>query len=889
MSSNLSIKLPGNDEEFERWCLWLAREKYGPDVFLYTRKKQHGIDIYWQRRGKYFVIQCKQRSAPDPAELIRSFEADFETARNYFGTDMEQFVFAATISLEQANKDVRRENGNTESLLGAIGRLGSTHNVSNICWHWDGIESDIADSPFLVAHLLGQEKGGELINEDFFADQVKKHDSDIDLKNAFYGGKKAAQWNGIVKQLDAPRQAYQGAMQAIENSFRNDNAVAALIKGDGGCGKSILLRRLAHDLCADYTVYWLESDIQGFLDCEWPYDVLKHGNAGSPPKYLIFLEDWYQNVENSGLQSEAGVLLAKVNKTSHVRLVIGDRKAKLGTKKTYEAQVSSASIFELSASENISLLDTIFTKMPEWKSLANLKQIENAANATLFQLLFIFQHAEDRSGDITDIYKRIFISDCRELLARSTAFWQGMTKAIFFYANLYVHEGVVVSVEFLRDLAAHFGECPIPERYSTSNEKLLYDNILMKYFGLNTTKKKNAGVINLFRFHHDTMADSGWMLLGDFVAEQYDEATLQAVLEYFKDEYPWIVGPIYYRQTLQPGNKGMEAARRYLNMNHPENNQNAFTDCLQKLRDEELAKNKARIYLSDKSPWENYTAFTVCLDLLKAEELAKIKARAYLSIENPWATPEAFTACLSLLKTEELAKSKARLFLYTKDPWKIRGAFVVCLNLVRDEKLGVDHAVFILLNRQKFNSDHHWTLLFRSLIVLCDKPEHRHLVALVANAIIANKHSSFFRYRQLLKIPLFHVPQWVEASEQNISNWPKLNPNNPEQPLVNRNTMYSITIGYIEKLESIEAMCLGLIRNWKFELRIKQKHQAYLIRCLAHPAIQRDDKLRLEIIAICKEILNCVTQPPLIINEGTRFWLESIVECNQFPEWSYEN
>jgi hypothetical protein len=80
-------------------------------------------------------------------------------------------------------------------------------------------------------------------------------------------------------------------------------------------------------------------------------------------------------------------------------------------------------------------------------------------------------------------------------------------------------------------------------------------------------------------------------------------------------------------------------------------------------------------------------------------------------------------------------------------------------------------------------------------------------------------------------------------------------------------------------------MCLGILRNWQFELRIEQKHQAYFIRCLAHPAIQQNHKLQSEVIAICKTILNDKSQPPLMIKDGTRNWLQNIAENNLFPKW----
>jgi hypothetical protein len=145
-----------------------------------------------------------------------------------------------------------------------------------------------------------------------------------------------------------------------------------------------------------------------------------------------------------------------------------------------------------------------------------------------------------------------------------------------------------------------------------------------------------------------------------------------------------------------------------------------------------------------------------------------------------------------------------------------------------------------------------------------------------------------YRYGQLLKIPLFDIPQWLQSTEHSIRNWNKLNSKNHQRPWINRNALNSITISYKKKPELLEGMCLGMIRNWRFELLIQQKHQSYFIRCLAHPAIQRNRKLRQEIIAICKEILHDHTQLQLILNEGTRFWLENIVENNKFPEWDFE-
>jgi hypothetical protein len=116
------------------------------------------------------------------------------------------------------------------------------------------------------------------------------------------------------------------------------------------------------------------------------------------------------------------LLLNKVSRTNTVRLVIGDRFARGNRKKAYAAYISKQKTFELTANENLSLLKTIFTQMPEWQEKATDEQIEQSANASLFQLLFIFQYAENMDGDIITNYQRIFDSDCSALLIRTSYF-----------------------------------------------------------------------------------------------------------------------------------------------------------------------------------------------------------------------------------------------------------------------------------------------------------------------------------------------------------------------------------------------------------------------------------------------------------------------------------
>src|SRR5579871_951750 len=121
-------------KKFEHFCKWIARDIYGPNVFLYERHNQNGIDIYWTDKGKYYVIQSKQRSEPNPSELISGLEHDFERAKSFFGSDLKQFVFATTASLEISSSLVKRSNGMTESLSDVCNRLSYENNIDIINW-----------------------------------------------------------------------------------------------------------------------------------------------------------------------------------------------------------------------------------------------------------------------------------------------------------------------------------------------------------------------------------------------------------------------------------------------------------------------------------------------------------------------------------------------------------------------------------------------------------------------------------------------------------------------------------------------------------------------------------------------------------------------------------
>ena len=157
------------------------------------------------------------------------------------------------------------------------------------------------------------------------------------------------------------RQHYADMCQTIAKSFADtysDMPVAAVVRGAGGSGKSVLLRRLALDFRNEYTVYWIADNAEDFLENEWLYDI----DNNPTEKYLLMLEDWYRNFASTGDRATANRLLQKLKGKTNVRLVIGDRPAQ----DTYYPKTDRI-IFDLKSEENGALLSHIINIIPEWK------------------------------------------------------------------------------------------------------------------------------------------------------------------------------------------------------------------------------------------------------------------------------------------------------------------------------------------------------------------------------------------------------------------------------------------------------------------------------------------------------------------------------------------
>lgn len=369
-----SIPLPKTDDEFERICLLIARDRYGPEFYRYARpgQKQHGIDIYTYYRGR--CLQCKlHKKSTSNSKLIVELRDSLAMAKQKFD-NLKQFIFAVSLETTPVLQDECTKLSDDE--------------VQVIPWFWNQLQEDIAQSKWLLRYCLGYEAGAQWIYDDFLDRENKIGKEQGWQPIHFYSSNTHVQWYGLLQNWDAPRHHLKDIRETIANSFAHaysDMPVAAVVRGEGGSGKSVLLRRLALDLRYEYTIYWIADNATDFLNNELLYDVENHPTE----RYLLVIEDWYRNFASTGDQKTALRLLQKIKLMPNVRLLIGDRPAPF----TYYLKADDI-MFDLKSDENAYLISFIMDIIPEWRFKFLGEEKVQLLKTGLFQVLFVYQYSD---------------------------------------------------------------------------------------------------------------------------------------------------------------------------------------------------------------------------------------------------------------------------------------------------------------------------------------------------------------------------------------------------------------------------------------------------------------------------------------------------------------
>jgi len=484
------IPIPSNFDEFERLCLLVARERYGAHYYRYGRRgqKQFGIDIYSAYHDGRF-LQCKLHDEKvTDAKLSAELEKDLGEAKTKF-SGLKEFIFVVSVDSRPGLQDLCRNLSNKKMKV--------------IPWFWNQIQEDISRSKWLLRYCLDIEPGGQWISKHFIDQEKTKGDALRWEPIQFYTSNTHMQWYGVAKKWDAPRTNYPDICSSITDSFDDlyiDMPVAAVVTGEGGSGKSILLRRIALELKDKFTIYWIEDNISDFLSNEWSYDIDRNPNEN----YLLIIEDWYRNVLRIDDSRAASSLIQKTRKKTNVRLLIGDR---MSSPHSYPKP--KGAVYQLCAGENEDLMTHIIGLIPEWVDKFSGEQVNQLSKLGLFQMLFVYQYAE--SNQVTpkalNYFHELVQSDFKRLYQRESKFYKGLSKAIQFYGNIYTRFAITLTPESVVTCAEYYSQSDRSYSLQAGAERLLLDPIIKRYFGLS--------ILGKMRFLHDTLADEGWSQLED--------------------------------------------------------------------------------------------------------------------------------------------------------------------------------------------------------------------------------------------------------------------------------------------------------------------------------------------------------------------------------------
>jgi len=255
------------------------------------------------------------------------------------------------------------------------------------------------------------------------------------------------QWVGVINNWDYPRLITEKIIDEIKSAFEWDSAVASVIHGAGGCGKSTFLRRLAIRCVNErFVVLWVNSLSELFQN-----DL---NNFVSTLKYLIIIEDWSIYENNAELAEN---FFSKVTNCLNIKVVIGDRITK---GKKYRKHVLGNNYFELSTEQNDKILDRILLFNSDWAPIVEKLSSSEILNAPIFAIVFVI--AREHSGETEKSTKGLiarFYEIIQDDLKTIADVYPGLVKALYYWACIqkkYRSIGLCISWEALIQLGDYF-------------------------------------------------------------------------------------------------------------------------------------------------------------------------------------------------------------------------------------------------------------------------------------------------------------------------------------------------------------------------------------------------------------------------------------------------
>ena len=402
-------------------------------------------------------------------------------------------------------------------------------------------------------------EGATIIDEEFIQ-KVKsgKTFSMLEYYTAMHN--ELAQWYGVINKFDIEREDYSYFKSNIYESFNHFRTykVSGIVYGNGGCGKSTMLRRLAIDFHKEqlFSVVWLnDNSVDSFVK-EGLYVIennsLKKENTSG---FLIIIEDWDRMFNDK--PDLANEFLKRTDKIDGVRIVLGDRNM---VEKPYLKHLNhDTNPVLLASDENQQIIEKITEKYPDWKtSSEKLFKKQQNYESTLFLLLFILARTNQKASILSvnslsepkTLFLEIIESDLKFMFKNKKHI--GLAKALYYWACFYSEHKILISYETFLHIADFYNGknkneiIPAFSRWKNKDDVLdklkIYINRNEELYGL--------GNRNYIQFNHDILADEGLSKICFEDWQRYGETVKLKMLDIIIDKGDDYSASVYVHAML---------------------------------------------------------------------------------------------------------------------------------------------------------------------------------------------------------------------------------------------------------------------------------------------------------------------------------------------------
>ena len=317
----------------------------------------------------------------------------------------------------------------------------------------------------------------------------------------FYSANQTAQWHGVylTDKFYISPDNYSTILEDTLNTFNltRHAKVACVITGDGGNGKTVLLKKISIDAAKKgITVYWI-TNIRLFVESSSQLD--KHSTC------LLVVDNWEkQAVDKASVASFFEIIIQSEN----LRLAISDRKI---TNKEYLDYFDEKNAILLSPIQNHFILKKILQLYDLGIDKELILSNEEIVSVPLFFILhFLINKVLNPNDSPVNIEPGLllFKKQIREEMTLIHAEYPGVSHALHFTALLKRNFNVTLTWDIFLKISSYLsGNKPSKKAVQLWKKNDYVDRFLRHYFQLEMLVDSSRNEHLYIKFHHDLVEE----------------------------------------------------------------------------------------------------------------------------------------------------------------------------------------------------------------------------------------------------------------------------------------------------------------------------------------------------------------------------------------------